>query len=93
MCGGEFICASHRRTARLAGEVRVMGAKNSALKLMAFSLLAPGKNTLYNVPQNADVEIMSDLLSRLGCEITFDHTTGTMVIDVLKCQDIKRSTN
>ena len=68
--------------ARLAGEVSVKGAKNSALKLMAASLLAPGKNVLHNVPQIADVEIMSDLLSRLGCEITYNRQTHTMVIDV-----------
>jgi len=68
--------------ARLVGEVTVTGAKNSALKLMAAALLAPGKNTLHNVPQIADVEIMSELLTRLGCTIDFDRTTNTMVIDV-----------
>lgn len=68
--------------ARLSGEVAVTGAKNSALKLMAASLLAPGKNTLFNVPQIKDVEIMSELLTRLGCLITFDRASHTMVIDV-----------
>jgi UDP-N-acetylglucosamine 1-carboxyvinyltransferase len=68
--------------ARLSGEVTVTGAKNSALKLMAASLLAPGKNTLYNVPQIKDVEIMSELLTRLGCTIAFDHSTHTMTIEV-----------
>ncbi len=68
--------------ARLSGEVTVMGAKNSALKLMAASLLAPGKNTLHNVPQIADVDIMSDLLTRMGCTITFDRENHILVIDV-----------
>jgi UDP-N-acetylglucosamine 1-carboxyvinyltransferase len=68
--------------ARLAGEVTVTGAKNSALKLMAASLLAPGKNTLHNVPQIKDVEIMSDLLMRLGCTVDFDRDSHTMEIDV-----------
>ena len=36
--------------ARLAGSVRVSGAKNSALKLMAAALLAPGRTVLRNVP-------------------------------------------
>jgi len=67
---------------RLSGEVTVMGAKNSALKLMAASLLAPGKNTLHNVPQIADVDIMSDLLTRMGCSITFDRENHILVIDV-----------
>ena len=68
--------------ARLVGEVTVTGAKNSALKLMAASLLAPGKNILHNVPQIKDVEIMSDLLMRLGCAVHFDRDSHTMEIDV-----------
>jgi UDP-N-acetylglucosamine 1-carboxyvinyltransferase len=55
--------------ARLVGEVSVSGAKNSALKLMAASLLAAGKTTIRNVPDIADVEIMADLLTRLGCTV------------------------
>ena len=68
--------------ARLVGEVSVTGAKNSALKLMAASLLAPGKNILRNVPDIADVEIMSELLRRLGCEVSFEPRTNVMTIDV-----------
>ena len=44
--------------ARLVGEVKVHGAKNSALKLMAASLLAVGETTIENVPDIADVEII-----------------------------------
>jgi UDP-N-acetylglucosamine 1-carboxyvinyltransferase len=55
---------------RLKGEVTVTGAKNSVLKLMAASLLATGKTTISNVPDIADVDIMSDLLTRLGCTVT-----------------------
>ena len=54
---------------RLQGEVKVTGAKNSVLKLMAASLLAEGKTTIRNVPDIADVDIMSDLLTRLGCTV------------------------
>lgn len=55
--------------ARLHGEVSVCGAKNSVLKLMAAALLAPGKTTISNVPDIADVGYMSELLSRLGCAV------------------------
>lgn len=65
---------------RLVGEVSVTGAKNSVLKLMAASLLAVGKSTIRNVPDIADVEIMSDLLTRLGCTVV--HTADTVTIDV-----------
>ena len=68
--------------ARLSGEVKVTGAKNSALKLMAASLLAPGKNRLLNVPQIADVDIMADLLTRMGCTVSSDRANHTMEIDV-----------
>ena len=68
--------------ARLVGEVHVGGAKNSVLKLMAASLLAVGKSTITNVPQIADVEIMSDLLRRLGCTVV--HEGSTLTIDVPK---------
>ena len=34
----------------LSGKVKISGAKNSALKLMAASILADGKTTLRNVP-------------------------------------------
>jgi UDP-N-acetylglucosamine 1-carboxyvinyltransferase len=68
--------------ARLVGEVHVGGAKNSVLKLMAASLLAVGKTTITNVPQIADVEIMSDLLRRLGCTVI--HEGSTLTIDVPK---------
>ncbi len=68
--------------ARLSGSVAVRGAKNSALKLMAASLLAPGKNTLLNVPDIADVEIMSELLERLGCNVTHDRSNHSLTIDV-----------
>jgi len=55
--------------ARLIGEVRVSGAKNSALKLMAAALLATGKTTIRNVPDIADIGIMAELLTRLGCTV------------------------
>ena len=64
--------ASHDRFrviggSQLRGEVTITGAKNSVLKLMAASLLAAGKTTITNVPDIADVDIMADLLTRLGC--------------------------
>jgi UDP-N-acetylglucosamine 1-carboxyvinyltransferase len=54
---------------RLAGEVAVHGAKNSALKLMAAALLAEGRTTLSSVPDILDVDIMGQVLRRLGCSV------------------------
>lgn len=50
----------------LSGSVALQGAKNSALKLMAATLLAEGDYVLRNVPAITDVEIMSDLLDSMG---------------------------
>ena len=56
---------------RLAGEVHVVGAKNSALKLMAAALLAPGRSVVTNVPRITDIAIMAEVLRRLGCDVSF----------------------
>jgi UDP-N-acetylglucosamine 1-carboxyvinyltransferase len=59
----------------LSGEVRVEGAKNSALKLMAAALLAPGISRITNVPDIADVGVMSEVLAGLGAVVTrSDHS-------------------
>ncbi|MBV9313754.1 MAG: UDP-N-acetylglucosamine 1-carboxyvinyltransferase [Pseudonocardia sp.] len=55
--------------ARLAGEVEVVGAKNSVLKLMAAALLAEGTTTLANCPEILDVPLMADVLRSLGCHV------------------------
>src|SRR5215510_2029663 len=57
---------------RLQGEVAVVGAKNSALKLMAAALLARGRTTLANVPRITDIAIMAEVLRRLGCAVAHD---------------------
>lgn len=53
----------------LGGEVTVEGAKNSALKLMAATLMAPGVSTLTNVPDIADVHVMGKVLTYMGASV------------------------
>lgn len=53
----------------LNGRVKVSGAKNSALPVMAATLLTPSKFILHNIPQLSDVYTMIKLLSVLGCKI------------------------
>jgi UDP-N-acetylglucosamine 1-carboxyvinyltransferase len=53
----------------LTGEVQVVGAKNSVLKLMAAALLAEGTTTLSNCPEILDVPLMGDVLQGLGCDV------------------------
>ncbi|MGH3983729.1 MAG: UDP-N-acetylglucosamine 1-carboxyvinyltransferase [Pseudonocardiaceae bacterium] len=65
-----------RGGARLTGEVQVVGAKNSVLKLMAAALLAEGTTTLTNCPEILDVPLMADVLRGLGCDVD---VTGSQV--------------
>src|SRR5688500_1736858 len=62
----------------LIGEVEVSGAKNSALKLMAASLMVPGTTTLQRVPRIRDVYLMSEVLERLGASVSFEGSTLTI---------------
>jgi UDP-N-acetylglucosamine 1-carboxyvinyltransferase len=65
--------------ARLAGSVRISGAKNSALKLMAASLIAPGRSVLRNVPRIQDCFTMSEVLEHLGAVVSWED--GAVVVD------------
>lgn len=60
----------------IEGRVAVSGAKNSALKLMAATLLAPGATTLENVPNISDVHVMGKVLKRMGAtiDVVDEHT-------------------
>lgn len=67
----------------LAGEVRVSGAKNSALKLMAASILAKGVTTLHNIPKITDIDVMSEVLEFLGAKVSrCEHTLTIDTSDV-----------
>ncbi len=65
--------------ARLDGTVRIAGAKNSALKLMAASVLADGRSTLRNVPHIQDCVTMVEVLEHLGVSGAWDD--GALVLD------------
>jgi len=54
----------------LSGQVKISGAKNSALVIMAGSLLCNGDCLLHNVPLMVDVSRMAELLSALGIQLT-----------------------
>ncbi len=54
----------------LRGHVKISGAKNAALVIMAGALLCPGDCRIRNVPLLADVERMGQVLSALGVRLT-----------------------
>jgi UDP-N-acetylglucosamine 1-carboxyvinyltransferase len=63
---------------RLSGSVRINGAKNSALKLLAASLLAEGRSVIEGVPRIMDVLTMVEVLEHLGVSVTWDGSAMTV---------------
>lgn len=68
-----------RGCGNLSGTVRASGAKNSALKLIAASLLGQGKSVLHNVPNISDIDIMIEVVQSLGA--TVDRKDHSIEID------------
>ena len=64
---------------KLSGEIKISGAKNSALALIPISLLSDGVVTIDNVPHVSDIEVLKEILEYLGAKVSFDN--NVMVID------------
>ena len=62
----------------LKGSVRIDGAKNAVLPIIAATLLAKGKSVLREVPNLKDVHVISDLLRHLGAEVEYKNNTLTV---------------
>ena len=53
----------------LEGRLTVQGAKNSALPILAATLLAPGESVIENCPHLSDVDAALAILTGLGCRV------------------------
>ncbi|GIM47455.1 UDP-N-acetylglucosamine 1-carboxyvinyltransferase [Collibacillus ludicampi] len=60
----------------LTGSVRVHGAKNAALPILAASVLAAGKSTITDVPDLKDIRVMSQILESLGAKVSIEGRTA-----------------
>src|ERR1700744_5837779 len=69
---------------RLKGEIPISGAKNSALKLMAASLLTADPVILKSLPRLADIEAMADLLMQFGLNLNIRRGSGLGQSDTLR---------
>ncbi|GMQ76421.1 MAG: UDP-N-acetylglucosamine 1-carboxyvinyltransferase [Gammaproteobacteria bacterium] len=58
----------------LKGEIRISGAKNAALPILAATLLADGPVTVGNIPHLHDVTTTMELLGRMGVNLVVDET-------------------
>jgi len=72
---------------RLRGSVRISGAKNAALPIMAASILCEGEVILHDVPNVADVVSLAELLNKLGVEVDrrSDGAMRLVVRDEMNC--------
>jgi UDP-N-acetylglucosamine 1-carboxyvinyltransferase len=53
--------------AKLGGEILVEGSKNAVLPILAASLLNGGESIIKNCPRLRDVEVMIEILKKIGC--------------------------
>ena len=63
----------------LEGEIRISGAKNAALPILAATLLTDGPVTVGNIPHLHDVTTTMELLGRMGVELVVDETMKIQV--------------
>ena len=66
--------------APLKGRIKVSGAKNSVLPIIAASLLADQQSVIEDVPYLNDVKVMCDLLGSLGAEIRYADNNEKLMI-------------
>ncbi|MDA8772974.1 UDP-N-acetylglucosamine 1-carboxyvinyltransferase [Luminiphilus sp.] len=63
----------------LSGQLRVSGAKNAALPILAATLLTDAKTTIRNLPHLHDITTMVELLGSLGADLMIDEKLGIEV--------------
>lgn len=71
----------------LDGEVKISGAKNAVLAVMAAALLVPARSRISNVPDLKDVRTMSDVMRVLGAKVQFQD--GVMEVDAVNADHLE----
>ena len=70
--------------ARLSGEIVVEGSKNAVLPILAASLLNGGVSIIKNCPRLRDVEVMIEILRKIGCKADMEGDVITIDSSVIK---------
>ncbi|ADI00620.1 UDP-N-acetylglucosamine 1-carboxyvinyltransferase [Salisediminibacterium selenitireducens] len=74
----------------LTGTVRIEGAKNAVLPVIAASLLGgKGTSTIHDVPSLADVYTINEVLRNLNVSVTYDEASGSIEVDAQDDLDIE----
>ena len=71
---------------KLKGEIRISGAKNAALPILASSLLVDGWNTFHNIPDLLDIKTIKKLLRSLGVEMEGEETLRINAGGITQCE-------
>ncbi len=76
---------------RLAGELRIHGAKNSVLPILSATLLANGTSVIHNCPNLSDVDSAVRILEHLGCRVVHcGHTVSVDTVGFSCCEITER---
>ncbi len=72
-----------KKAAPLHGEIKISGAKNAALPLIAMTILAKNSVVIKNLPNVADIKTLLKLLSNLGakCSSTWEENNNVTTVD------------
>ncbi len=73
-----------KKSQPLSGTVKLLGAKNAVLVIMASLLLTDGTSVLENVPSSSDVFMMIKLLEVLGAQVVFDQEKHVLTVNTSK---------
>lgn len=76
-----------RGEVQLNGNIRVSGAKNAILPIMAATLLCSGISIIHDIPYLSDIKVMQDILTLLGAKITREGST--LIIDTTNIQEVE----
>ena len=71
---------------QLSGEVKISGAKNSAVALLPAAVLANKKSVIYNVPEIKDIDYLIKIMELLNCKI--EQKNDTLYVDSSKMKNI-----
>ncbi len=78
ICGGR----------RLSGEIDIQGAKNSALPILAATVLIKGESVIHNCPDLSDIDAAIKILRHLGCKVKKEKNTLTVDSREISCYNI-----
>lgn len=73
---------------KLRGEITVEGSKNAVLPILAATVLNDGISIIKNCPRLSDVQIMLEILKKIGCKVSFEGDTVIVDSSTINSTDI-----